>query len=80
MDLGPCTSFLSWDSGNPGHQNCDLPQDLGNPGPRYFDMQRRDTRVVKKTNFGKVCGLMAHVVRKSFLSSMMSFVAKNIDP
>ena len=40
MDLGPCTSFLSWDSGNPGHQNRDLPQDLGNPGPRYFDMQR----------------------------------------
>ena len=40
MDLGPCTSFLSWDSGNPGHQNCDLPQDLGNPGPRDFDMQR----------------------------------------
>ena len=40
MDLGPCTSFLSWDSGNPGHQNSDLPQDLGNPGPRDFDMQR----------------------------------------
>ena len=40
MNLGPCTSFLSWDSGNPGHQNCDLPQDLGNPGPRDFYMQR----------------------------------------
>ena len=40
MDLGPCTSFLSWDPGNPGHQNCDLPQDLGNPGLRDFDMQR----------------------------------------
>ena len=40
MDFGPCTSFLSWDSGNPGHQNCDLPQDLGNPGSRDFDMQR----------------------------------------
>ena len=40
MDLGPCTSFLSWVSGNPGHQNCDLPQDLGNPGPRDFYMQR----------------------------------------
>ena len=38
------------------------------------------TRVVKKPNFGKVCGLMAHVVRNSFLSPMMSFVAKNIDP
>ena len=23
MDLGPCTSFLSWDSGNPGPQNFD---------------------------------------------------------
>ena len=31
-DLGPCTSFLSWDSGNPGPQNCDMPQDPGNPG------------------------------------------------
>ena len=38
------------------------------------------TRVVKKTNFGNVCGLMDYVVRKSFLSSMISFVAKNIDP
>ena len=32
MDLGPCTPFLSWDSGNPGPQNCDMPQELGNPG------------------------------------------------
>ena len=40
MDLGPCTSFLSWDSGNPGPQNCDMPQDPGNPGPQDFDMQR----------------------------------------
>ena len=39
------------------------------------------SRVVKKKlNFGKVCGLTAHVVRNSFLSSMMSFVVKNIDP
>ena len=38
------------------------------------------SRVVKKTNFGKVCGLMAHVVRNYFLSSMMSLVAKNINP
>ena len=29
MDLGPCTSFLPWDSGNPGPQNCDMPQDPG---------------------------------------------------
>ena len=40
MDLGPCTSFLSWVSGNPGPQDCDKPQNLGNPGPQYFDMQR----------------------------------------
>ena len=40
MDLGPCTPFLSWDSGNPGRQNCDMPQDLGNPEPQDFDMQR----------------------------------------
>ena len=40
MDLGPCTPFLSWDSGNPGAQNCDMPQDLGNPEPQDFDMQR----------------------------------------
>ena len=40
MDLGPCTSFLSWDSGNPGPQNCDMPQDPGNPGPQDFNMQR----------------------------------------
>ena len=40
MDLGPRTSFLSWDSGNPGPQNYDLPQDPGNPGPQDFDMQR----------------------------------------
>ena len=40
MDLGLCTSFLSWDSGNPGPKNCDMPQDPGNPGPEDFDMQR----------------------------------------
>ena len=40
MDLGPRTSFLSWDCGNPGPQNYDMPQDPGNPGPQYFDMQR----------------------------------------
>ena len=40
MDLGPCTSFLSWDSGNPGPQNCDIPQDPGNPGPQNFDSSK----------------------------------------
>ena len=40
MDLGPSTSFLSWDSGNPGPQNCDMPQDPGNPGLKDFDTQR----------------------------------------
>ena len=39
MDLGPCSSFLLWDSGNPGPQNCVMPQDPGNPGPQDFDMQ-----------------------------------------
>ena len=39
MDLGPCTSFLPWDSVNPGPQNCVMPQDPGNPGPQDFDMQ-----------------------------------------
>ena len=28
MDLGPCTSFLSWDSGNPGPQNVTCPKTL----------------------------------------------------
>ena len=40
MDLGPCTSYLSWDSGNPGPQNCDMSQDPGVPGTQDFDMQR----------------------------------------
>ena len=40
MDLGPCTSFLSWDSGNPGPQNCDMPQDPRNPGAQNCDIQR----------------------------------------
>ena len=40
MDLGPCTSFLSWDSGNPGTQNCVMPQDPGNPGPQNFDSRK----------------------------------------
>ena len=40
MDLGPCTSFLSWDSGNPGPQNCDMPQDPGNPGPQNCNIHR----------------------------------------
>ena len=40
MDPGLWTSFLSWDSGNPGPKNCDMPQDPGNPGPQDFDMQR----------------------------------------
>ena len=39
MDLGPYTSFLPWDSGNPGPQNCVMLQDPGNPGPQDFDMQ-----------------------------------------
>ena len=39
MDLGPCTSFLLWDSGNPGSQNCVMSQDPGNPGPQDSDMQ-----------------------------------------
>ena len=39
LDLEPCTSFLLWDSGNPGPQNCVMPQDPGNPGPQDFDMQ-----------------------------------------
>ena len=39
MDLGPCTSFLPWDSGNPGPRNCVMPQDPGNPGPQDFDIQ-----------------------------------------
>ena len=52
MDLGPCTrtSFLSWDSGNPGPHNCDKPQDPGNPGPQDFDMQR-DPRNPGPQNF-----------------------------
>ena len=40
MDLGPSTSFLSWDSGNPGPQNCDMPQDTGNPGPQNFNSRK----------------------------------------
>ena len=40
MDLGPRTSFLLWDSGNPGPQNYGMPQDPGDPGPQDFDMQR----------------------------------------
>ena len=40
MDLGPCTSFLSWDSGNPGPQNCVMPQDPGNTGPQNFDSRK----------------------------------------
>ena len=39
MDLGPCTSFLPWDSGNPGPQNSVMPQYHGNPGPQDLDMQ-----------------------------------------
>ena len=40
MDLGPCTSFLSWVSGNPGPQNFDMPQDPGNPGPQSFNSRK----------------------------------------
>ena len=40
MDLGPCTSFLPWDSRNPGPQNCVMPQDPGNPGPQNFDSRK----------------------------------------
>ena len=40
MDLGPCTSFLPWDSGNPGPQHCVIPQDPGNPGPQNFDSRK----------------------------------------
>ena len=28
MDLGPCSPLLSWDSGNPGPQNCDMRKTL----------------------------------------------------
>ena len=40
MDLGPCTSFLPWDSGSPEPKNCDMQRDPGNPGPQNFDSRK----------------------------------------
>ena len=84
------TSFLSWDSGNPGHQNCDLPQDLGNPGPRDFDMQRDpenpgpqnfDCRKSLKTQDLKIwiCG-ETQEPRTQNLKILMSRDFKSLDP
>ena len=38
------------------------------------------TRVVKKSNLGKACGLMAHVMRNSFMCSTVSLVRKKYWP
>ena len=57
MDLGPCTSFFSWDSGNPGPQDFDMQRDPGNPGPQKFDsrktLETQDLKIWMWRNPGK---------------------------
>ena len=63
-DIEPCASFLSWDSGNPGPQNCDMPKTL----------ETQDLKVVMCSETMETQGPKIFIVARPWKPRTLKFV------